>query len=67
MISFDEMGDWLDEIAERLGDGTTTLEESLALYAEGAGLIERCGRELGEAKLKLETLGFQKDGEANGL
>ena len=66
-MTFEQAMQRLDEIAERLGDGTTTLEESLALYAEGAGLIERCGRELGEAKLKLETLGFQKDGEANGL
>ena len=66
-MTFDQALHRLDEIAERLGDGGTTLEESLALYAEGAGLIERCSRELGEAKLKLETLGFQKDGETDGL
>ena len=38
-MTFEQALHRLDEIAERLGDGGTTLEESLALYAEGAGLI----------------------------
>ncbi len=66
-MTFEQSLQRLDEIVAQLGDGNTPLEQSLALYAEGAALIERCNRELGEAKLKLETLGLQKDGETNGF
>ncbi|MBR1837342.1 MAG: exodeoxyribonuclease VII small subunit [Kiritimatiellae bacterium] len=40
----------IDEIVAKLNDGETTLEESLALYAEGTKLLGDCTKQLGEAR-----------------
>lgn len=57
----------LDEILEQLSNGDTTLEASLSLYTEGAALIEKCTKELSEAKLKIERLSLKDGVEDNGL
>lgn len=59
-MTFEQALHRLDEIAERLGDGGTTLEESLALYAEGAGLIERCSREAWGSKAQARNTGISE-------
>lgn len=55
-LTFEQALKRLDEIVETLGSGDTTLDASLALYAEGAELLSFCEGKLGDAKLKIETL-----------
>ena len=55
-MSFEQAMARLDEIVALLSDGETTLEQSLTLYAEGAALIGQCNQQLGDAKIKLETI-----------
>lgn len=60
-MTFEKAMARLDEITALLSDGSTGLEKSLALYAEGAGLIENCTRQLNDAKAKIETLFPEKE------
>ena len=45
----------LEEIVSTLNSQTLPLEESLALFKEGAELVAYCNKQLGDAKLKIET------------
>ena len=51
----------LDQILAQLSDGDIALEQSLALYAEGAALIESCTKQLSEAKLEIERLSLKNE------
>ncbi len=66
-MTFEQALARLDEITALLSNGSTSLEQSLALYAEGAGLIERCTRQLNDAKAKIETLFPEKEGSADAI
>ncbi len=46
----------LDEIAEKLEQGNSSLEESLSLFEEGIKLTRFCSQKLEEAKKKVEIL-----------
>ncbi|MBR6735783.1 MAG: exodeoxyribonuclease VII small subunit [Oscillospiraceae bacterium] len=46
----------LEEIVSLLNNGNISLEESLALYAEGAKLLSECEKHLSDARVKIETL-----------
>ncbi len=46
----------LEEIVATLNSQTLSLEESLALFQEGASLVAFCNKQLAEAQLKIETL-----------
>lgn len=59
-IKFEEAMQRLEEIASILADGAAPLDQSLALYSEGAELIAFCDKQLADAKLKIETL-FPQD------
>ena len=52
----------LDEIVKRLEQGDAPLEESLALFEEGTGLVKRCNTMLEEAALKVSVLTQGPDG-----
>jgi exodeoxyribonuclease VII small subunit len=59
----------VEEIIRRLDSGEASLNETLALVAEGKGLIELCARELaavGSAleELRLDELVSRLEGEA---
>jgi exodeoxyribonuclease VII small subunit len=59
----------VEEIIRRLDSGDASLNETLALVAEGKGLIELCARELaavGDAleELRLDELVARLEGEA---
>jgi len=60
-MTFEESLARIDEIVGKLSDGGTTLEEALALYAEGTKLLGACTRQLGEARVRLETLSPQRE------
>lgn len=55
-LTFEEAMARLDNISATLDSGETPLEESLALYGEGAELLAFCEKKLKDAKLKIETL-----------
>ena len=44
----------LEEIVERLGRDTVSLDDSLALFSEGMKLSQRCMKQLDEAELAIE-------------
>ena len=44
----------LEEIVERLGEETVTLDDSLALFAEGMKLSQKCLQQLEDAELIVE-------------
>lgn len=46
----------LEEIADKLENPDTTLDESLALFDEGAGLAESCLKMLSEGKGRLALI-----------
>jgi exodeoxyribonuclease VII small subunit len=60
----------VEEIIRRLDSGEASLNETLALVAEGKGLIEHCARELaavGDAleELRLDELVNRLEGESS--
>ena len=55
-MTFEESLARLDEIVNILNDKSTSLEESLDIYAEGAKLLSECEKQLSDARVKIETL-----------
>lgn len=55
-LSFEEAMQKLDGIVRRLENGDVPLEESLALFEEGSGLIARCSKLLDAAEQKVVML-----------
>lgn len=53
-MTFEEAMARLDEIAARLENADTPLEETVSLYEEGIRLADACGKKLQDAKKKLE-------------
>lgn len=54
----------LEEIAAALEKGDAPLDQSLALFEEGTGLIRRCGAALDGAEQKIKLLLQTPDGPA---
>ena len=46
----------LKEIIAKIEDGSTSLNESMKLYEQGAVLVKQCETMLAEAELKITTL-----------
>lgn len=55
-LTFEQAMARLEEIVAALDSGKLTLNDSLALFSEGAALVKQCNGALEEAKLKLEEL-----------
>ena len=60
--TFEQMLTRLDEIVRSLEKGDAPLEESLALYTEGAELIRSCTKQLDEAEQTVLRLQKGADG-----
>lgn len=60
--TFEQMLARLDEIVRSLEKGDVPLEESLALYTEGADLIRVCTKQLNEAEQTVVRLQKGADG-----
>ena len=63
--SFEEMSRRLEEIVRQLETGSTTLVDSVKLYAEGADLAKKCNDLLKRAQLKIKSIQDEL-AEANG-
>jgi len=62
-VSFEEALQALQEIVGSLESGSLGLEESLAQFEQGIGLLKTCNDVLEQAEQKIETLtGFDADG-----
>lgn len=55
-LTFEQAMTRLDEITAGLDRGTIPLDDSLALFSEGARLIDFCNKTLKEADLTLQEL-----------
>ena len=61
-LSFEEAMQRLEEIVRLLERGDVPLEESLALFEEGSGLIAQCSKLLDHAEQKVIKLKKGSDG-----
>jgi exodeoxyribonuclease VII small subunit len=56
----------LEQIVEKLETGKVDLEQSIAIYARGQALKERCDALLKDAEAKIEKIVLKADGTAGG-
>lgn len=64
-LTFEQALQGLERAVRDLEDGQLGLEESLAKYEQGVGLIKRCYRQLGQAEQRiLELTGADAAGQA---
>lgn len=62
--TFEGAMDRLEEIVSALEKGDAPLEEALALFEEGAGLMKQCSSALDKAEQKVRKLCPAADGRA---
>jgi len=63
-LTFEQALTRLDEIVRLLEDGSAGLEESLAHYEQGVGLLKRCYAQLRHAEQRIQLLaGLDADGK----
>src|SRR5918997_5480203 len=63
-VRFEQALAELDRILRDLEDGTTTLEDALARYERGVGLLKHCYGQLRDAEQKIRQLsGLTDDGK----
>ncbi len=55
----------LEEVAKMLSGEGVSLEDSLALYAEGVELVNHCSKRLDTAERKIKALRTSPDGEVS--
>lgn len=66
-LSFEKALERLEAVVRELEDGQTGLEESLAKYEQGVGLLKRCYAQLRQAEQRiLELTGQDSEGQAVG-
>lgn len=62
-LTFEQAMARLEEIVTRLEAGEQTLDQSLALYEEGAKLMKQCASALDRAEQKVKKLRLTAEGE----
>ena len=62
-ITFEDAMKKLETIAETLGEGNLSLEDSLKMFEEGMELCKFCNTKLDEAGYKVEKLMGKEGGE----
>ena len=55
-LTFEQAMMRIEQILQTLDDGQETLDESLALFEEGTGLVRFCNEKLHNAKLKIKEV-----------
>jgi len=53
----------LERVVEQLESGDLSLEDSLAAFEKGVGLVKQCNQKLSEVEKKLELLVKDKEGK----
>jgi exodeoxyribonuclease VII small subunit len=53
----------LEQVVEQLESGELSLEDSLAAFEKGVGLVKYCNQKLNEAEKKVELLVKDKEGK----
>lgn len=66
-LSFEDALKRLESIVHRLESGEATLEESIALYEEGALLRGQCEARLKSAQEKIDKIVLGADGTPTGV
>lgn len=66
-LSFEDALQRLEQIVSKLESGQAPLEESIALYEEGARLKAHCEARLKAAQLRVEKIVVGADGQARGV
>ena len=66
-LSFEDALQRLEQIVQKLESGQAPLEESIALYEEGARLKTHCEDRLKAAQLRVEKIVVGADGQAKGV
>ena len=61
--TFETALEQLEQIVERLESGELSLEDSLAAFEAGVGLVNRCNQKLNEVQKKIEILVRDKEGK----
>ena len=61
--TFEECLTRLEQVVRTLERGEATLDESLKLFQEGTGLVQRCGKLLDEAELVVKKVIPSTDGQ----
>ena len=59
-LDFDELIERLSEIVNALESGNEGLEKTVLLYQEGNEIVDKCEKELENAKLKLTVISEDK-------
>jgi exodeoxyribonuclease VII small subunit len=65
-LSFEAALKRLEEIVRRLEGGEASLDEAIALYAEGDKLKQQCEARLQAAQAKIERIQLGRDGAPAG-
>lgn len=65
-LSFEAALKRLEEIVHKLESGEASLDEAIALYAEGDRLKQQCEARLQAAQAKIEQIQFGRDGQPAG-
>ncbi len=60
---FEEALQKLEKVVEQLESGDLSLEDSLAAFEEGVGLVKYCNQKLTEVEKKIELLVKDKEGK----
>lgn len=66
-LSFEDALKRLETIVHRLESGEATLDESIALYEEGAKLRAQCEARLKSAQEKIDRIVLGADGQPAGV
>jgi exodeoxyribonuclease VII small subunit len=62
-VSFEEAMAELEQVVRDLEDGSISLEESLARYERGVGLIKRCYAQLRDAEQRIIQVTGTEEGQ----
>ncbi|MEA3031341.1 MAG: exodeoxyribonuclease small subunit [Sphingomonadales bacterium] len=65
-LSFEAALKRLEEIVHRLEGGDASLDEAIALYAEGEKLKQQCEARLTAEQAKIDKIQFGRDGSPAG-